>query len=131
MTWSAWPFGTPPAASGLGGMEKFRNRQSPSNGRVTVNVADGNVVQVLLSANTVFEFRCPIGAGVALSFTLLLQQDGTGSRTCTWPSTVDWGTTGAPTLTTTASKVDVVTFLSVNGGRSWYGFLSAKGFAAP
>jgi len=131
VSWSAWPFGTPPVASGLGGMEKYRARLSPSNGRVTVNVADGNVVLVLLSANTTFEFRCPVGPGTALSFTLGLLQDGTGSRTCTWPSSVDWGTTGAPTLTTTANKVDWVTFLSVNGGRSWHGFLSAKGFAQP
>lgn len=131
MTWGGWPQGTPPVASGLGGMEKFRSRPEPSNGRFTVSVADGNVVLVRLDANTTFEFRCPIGAGLALSFTLLLQQDGTGSRTVTWPSSVDWGTTGAPTLTTTAAKVDAVTFLSVNGGKTWYGFLSAKGFTAP
>lgn len=129
--WGNWPLGTPPVASGLGGMEKYRARLAPSNGRVTVDVADGNVVLCLLSANTTFEFRCPIGPGVALSFTLLLLQDGSGSRTVTWPSSIDWGTTGAPTLTTTANKVDVVTFLSVNGGKTWYGFLSAKGFAAP
>lgn len=129
--WGNWPLGTPPVASGLGGMEKYRARLAPSNGRVTVDVADGNVVLCLLSANTTFEFRCPIGPGVALSFTLLLLQDGSGSRTATWPSSIDWGTTGAPTLTTTANKVDVVTFLSVNGGKTWYGFLSAKGFAAP
>lgn len=129
--WGNWPLGTPPVASGLGGMEKYRARLAPSNGRVTVDVADGNVVLCLLSANTTFEFRCPIGPGVALSFTLLLLQDGSGSRTVTWPSSIDWGTTGAPTLTTTANKVDVVTFLSVNGGKTWYGFMSAKGFAAP
>ncbi len=129
--WGNWPLGTPPVASGLGGMEKYRARLAPSNGRVTVDVADGNVVLCLLSGNTTFEFRCPIGPGVALSFTLLLLQDGSGSRTVTWPSSIDWGTTGAPTLTTTANKVDVVTFLSVNGGKTWYGFLSAKGFAAP
>lgn len=129
--WGNWPLGTPPVASGLGGMEKYRARLARSNGRVTVDVADGNVVLCLLSANTTFEFRCPIGPGVALSFTLLLLQDGSGSRTVTWPSSIDWGTTGAPTLTTTANKVDVVTFLSVNGGKTWYGFMSAKGFAAP
>ncbi len=129
--WGNWPFGTPPVASGLGGMEKYRAHLGPSNGRVTVNVSDGNVVLVLLSANTTFDFRCPIGPGVALSFTLLLLQDGSALRTVTWPSSIDWGTTGAPTLTTTANKVDVVTFLSVNGGKTWYGFLSAKGFAAP
>lgn len=39
-----------------------------------------------------------------------LMQDATGSRTVTWPATVDWGTGGAPTLTTTASRKDMFGF---------------------
>lgn len=39
----------------------------------------------------------------------VLRQDGTGSRIVTWPSNIK----GAPTLTTTASKVDVLTFACV------------------
>ena len=50
-------------------------------------------------------FFGPLGAGVALN----LRQDGTGSRVVTWPSNIK----GAPTLTTTASKVDVLTFACV------------------
>lgn len=45
-------------------------------------------------------------------------QDGTGSRTVTWPTTTRWlngsgatdSTTDKPTLTTTASKFDVINF---------------------
>jgi hypothetical protein len=40
-----------------------------------------------------------------------LTQDGTGSRTVTWPGTVKWPAATAPTLTTTAGKTDVFAFL--------------------
>ncbi len=44
-----------------------------------------------------------------------IRQDGTGTRLMTWPATWDWGTTGAPTLTTTANKSDLVQIHSRNG----------------
>ncbi len=46
---------------------------------------------------------------------LIVCQDGTGSRTITtWPSVIDWASATAPTLTTTANKCDVMTFLTTN-----------------
>lgn len=35
-------------------------------------------------------------------------QDATGSRTVTWPATFAWPAATAPTLTTTAAKMDIV-----------------------
>ncbi len=40
---------------------------------------------------------------------LRLVQDGTGSRTVTWWTTIKWQGGSAPTLTATASKTDIVT----------------------
>ena len=42
---------------------------------------------------------------------LRILQDGTGSRTVTWFSTIKWAGGTAPTLTTTADKADVLGFL--------------------
>ena len=47
-------------------------------------------------------------------FILRLLQDGTGSRTVTWFSTIKWAGGSAPTLTTTADKVDVFGFLQTD-----------------
>lgn len=44
-------------------------------------------------------------------FLLRLVQDATGSRTVTWWSTITWPGGSAPTLTTTANKVDVFEFI--------------------
>ena len=102
-----------------------------SAGTCRVHAANANAFIIDLRANTTLVIAPTADAFGVLSLTLVLVQDATGSRTVTWPASVDWGTTGAPTLTTTASKADVVTLMSLNGGRTWYGFLSAKGFAAP
>jgi hypothetical protein len=57
-------------------------------------------------------------------------QDGTGSRTLTWPASFDWGTTGAPTLTTTASKRDRITLFCTDAATPKFdAFLSGKGFS--
>lgn len=42
---------------------------------------------------------------------LALKQDGTGSRTVTWPAAVKWSAGSAPTLTTTASRTDLLRFI--------------------
>ena len=58
------------------------------------------------------------------SFTVLLRQDGTGSRTVTWASAL-WASGTAPTLTTTASAVDVLVFICIDG-TNWMGFVSGQ-----
>lgn len=112
-----------------GGLERVTRKAGV--GACQINAANANVSIIDLRANTTLSFAPVADAAGVLSLTLVLVQDATGSRTVTWPASVDWGTTGAPTLTTTASKADVVTLMSLNGGRAWWGFLSAKGFAAP
>jgi hypothetical protein len=37
-------------------------------------------------------------------------QDATGSRAVTWPASVKWPSGTAPTLSTAANAIDIVTF---------------------
>lgn len=53
---------------------------------------------------------------VGQSFVIRLVQDGTGSRTVTWFSTIKWAGGSAPTLTTTADKTDVFGFICTSAG---------------
>lgn len=50
------------------------------------------------------------------AFTLILKQDGTGSRTVTWWSGIKWAGGSAPTLTTAAGKYDIVSFVRIASG---------------
>lgn len=44
-------------------------------------------------------------------YSIAIRQDGTGSRLITWPALVKWVGSAAPTLTTTADKVDIFAFV--------------------
>ncbi len=59
------------------------------------------------------------------SFILLLKQDATGSRTVTW-STVKWPAGTAPTITATASKQDIFSFVA--DGTNWYGAVGGQNY---
>src|SRR3989344_5453095 len=87
----------------------------------TIDLSTGNTFTVFLNANCTFTFTNPPTAGKALPFTIILKQDG-GSRTATWPSTVIWQSGTAPTLTTTAGAVDILTFMTLDAGTSYFGF---------
>ena len=97
-----------------------------SGSTATIDLEDGNFHKVTLTANCTFTFSNPPASGTAGSFTLFLVQDGTGSRTVTWPTSVDWAAATAPTLTTTAAAVDVLTFITLDGGTIWNGFVAGQ-----
>lgn len=72
---------------------------------------NGNRQYVTLAGNRTFTFANPLeGSG----YTIVLIQDGTGSRTITWPAGIRWVGGAVPTLTTTASSWDVIVFIYVN-----------------
>jgi len=95
----------------------------------TIDLEDGNVHELTLTGNVTYTFSNPPATGISGSFTLIQKQDGTGSRTVTWPASVDWAGGTAPTVTATASGVDVFAFITVDGGASWLGFTAGQAFA--
>lgn len=109
-----------------GGGETFFDAGN-SGAAITLNLANGNVQKLTLTANCTISLTNP-ATGAMRSLTLLAFQDGTGARTITWPSSVKWGEAGAPVLTLAASKMDIISLFTVDGGTTWYGALGAKGF---
>lgn len=95
-----------------------------SGSAATINLESGNVHDVTLTDNCTFTFSNPPASGKAGSFTLVLKQDATGSRGVTWPASVKWSEATAPTLSLTASAIDILTFFTTDGGTNWYGFAS-------
>ena len=82
---------------------------------ITVDLANGTIQKLTLTGNATITMPT---ATAGKSFVIILAQDGTGSRTVTW-STVVWPSATAPTITSTASKRDILSFFS--DGTSWFG----------
>lgn len=94
---------------------------STGGGTQDIDLELGNVITATVdtSANT-FTFSNPPASGSAGSFTLILTNGG--SQTVNWPASVDWAGGTSPTLT--AAGVDVLTFVTTDGGTTYYGFLA-------
>jgi hypothetical protein len=82
----------------------------------TIDLVNGSVQILTLTGNCTFTFPT---ATAGRSFILILKQDGTGSRTATWPAAVKWPAGTAPTITSTASKSDKYIFTA--DGTNWIG----------
>jgi hypothetical protein len=85
------------------------------------DIALGNVHTATVDTSTnTFTFSNPSATGKSCSFTLILTNGG--SQTVNWPAAVDWAGGTAPTLTT--SGIDILTFMTIDAGTIWYGFLA-------
>jgi len=88
----------------------------------TLALTNGTVQTATLTASTACTFTMPT-ATAGKSFILLLKQAAsTGNGTATFTG-VKWGTAGAPTITATAGKMDILTFVA--DGTNWYGSVAA------
>lgn len=85
----------------------------------TIDWGTSNKQKSTLTGNCTFTFTAPPGPA---NLILKLVQDGNGSRTVTWPSSVKWSGGTAPTLTTTASRADIISLYY--DGTVYYGTYS-------
>ena len=84
----------------------------------TLSLTSGTVQTATLTASTACTFTMPT-ATAGKSFILLLKQAAsTGGGTATFTS-VKWSSAGTPTVTATAGKMDIFSFVS--DGTNWYG----------
>ena len=95
-----------------------------SSTAITLDLANGTVQIITLTGNCVYTFPTPVAGK---SFTLIHLQDATGSRTVTWPATVDWPSATAPTLTATALRGDKFVFTAISG-TSWLGSVAGQNY---
>ncbi len=94
-----------------------------ANTGASYTVTDVSMHDLTLTANTALTFPSMVAGK---QFTLLLKQDGTGSRTVSLPTSVRWPAGIAPTITGTASKTDIFTFIC--DGSYWLGFIGGQNF---
>lgn len=97
---------------------------SAVTGTEDIDMQDGNIHLLTLTGNVTLTFSNPAPGDRATSLTLVVTQDGTGSRIITWPGSVVWPSGTTPVLTTTASAVDILTFFTPDEGTTWYGFFA-------
>jgi hypothetical protein len=84
-----------------------------------INCTNGNYFSKTITANTTFSFSgVPSGKGACVSLVLT----NGGNYTVTWPTNLKWAEGTPPELT--SGGTDVLTFMTIDGGTTWYGSLS-------
>jgi hypothetical protein len=85
-------------------MEPSEHDAGNSSTAVTIDLSTGAAQKLTLTGNTTITLTNPVMGGTYV-FKILT---GAGSFTVTWPATVKWPAGTAPTITTTASRADLV-----------------------
>lgn len=118
-------FGTAPTISDATFTDGYTEETVAANSSTayTINLANGTVQFITMTGNCTFTFPTPTAGK---SFSLFLKQDGTGSRTATWPGTVLWPYGISPTLTTTINKTDRFVFTA--DGTNWFGSVAGQSY---
>ena len=94
-----------------GHSESVINALGNVNSNPTFDFTVANHISMTLTGNVTVQN--PTTESVGQSGSIIITQDGTGSRTCAWSSQFKWTGGTAPTLTTTASAVDRIDYLVV------------------
>ena len=85
---------------------------------VTLAITAGTIITATLTTATACTFTMPaVVAGK--QFRIFLKQPATGTATTAVFTGVKWSATGAPVITATLGKLDILSFIS--DGTSWYG----------
>ena len=94
---------------------------SPGAGATaTLDLSKGNIHHITMPAGNI---TIALSNGTAgQCFVIRILQDGGGSRTVTWFTTIRWVGGSAPTLTTTGAKVDTFGF-EITGASTYDGFV--------
>jgi hypothetical protein len=87
----------------------------------TLAITAGTILTATLTSATPCTFTMPT-ATAGKSFTLLLKQPASGSATTATFTSVKWNSSGAPTITATLGKLDIIAFVA--DGTNWYGTAS-------
>lgn len=108
--------------------ERFVSVAIASSG-LTLNLTSGNLFTCSLNSNitTLTVSGVPTTPSTAIGFGLIFTADGT-ARTVTWPSGFKWAGGTAPTLSSGNTKQDFLSFVTVNSGTNWFGFVGGQNY---
>jgi len=111
--------------------DSFRQSVDAANvsGTAGLDLSSSNLFERTLTGNTTFEFNNAASNPAGNSFTLVVQQDGTGGHSITWPNSVEWDSGSAPSLSNNANDKHLLSFVTPDGGSTWYGIVGPTGVA--
>ena len=104
----------------------FLQANTNVNAANTCDLSVSNYFRAVMTASAQFTFINAPSSGTAQQFSLLIMQDGTGGYSPTFANTVYWAGGSIPPATTAANSRDLWTFITYDGGSTYWGTLTMK-----
>jgi hypothetical protein len=104
--------------------------QSDTNsGTIDLDLRSSNWFKYTINGTTAFRFNnAPTESNRAITFSLIVIQDGTGGRNYSFANTIYWSGGLIPPKTLGSSSKDLWTFTSYDNGATYVGTLAVKDF---
>jgi hypothetical protein len=96
---------------------------------INIDLTQGTTANITLTSNVSFFNISNYIYNKVNSFTMFIKQDAVGQRLVNfvfYGLTVKWNNGNIPAVTLSANCVDVYTFISNDGGSTWFGFVAAQ-----
>ena len=98
-------------------------------GSITRDFSVGAVQELTLTGNvSALAISNPPASGIAGTITFIINH-GTGPFTWAHPSGIRWPGAVAPTMSSGASDISIVSYMTRDGGTTWYGLFSGADFS--
>jgi hypothetical protein len=100
------------------------------NGSAILDMSNGSVFKLTMSADVSSLTITNIPSGGATSFALIVTQNATIAKNLSWTSnkTIVWPDSTYPLITSDLGKTDIFSFLTIDEGDTFYGFLSGQAY---
>lgn len=101
------------------------------NGVAVMDLSQGNVFNLTLSENVVSLDIGNLPAGDVNAFTLVVTQNNTEAKTLNWAGsniTIKWPDNATPLVSSTLNKIDIFSFMSIDQGVSFFGFVGGQAY---
>ena len=104
----------------------FLQANTNVNAANTCDLSVSNYFRAVMTASAQFTFINAPSSGTAQQFSLLIMQNATGGYSPTFANTVYWAGGSIPPATTAANSRDLWTFITYDGGSTYWGTLTMK-----
>ena len=123
-------FLTVPVLETTKSQEAYQTVTHSSSGGLTLNLNSGNIIYLNQGANATSVTISSATNGKATSFSIIRKNTAGSALSITWGSAFKWPSGGtAPTLTNTSNAIDILTFITFDGGSTIYAIKTGTNFA--
>ena len=123
-------FLTVPVLETTKSQEAYQTVTHSSSGGLTLNLNSGNIIYLNQGANATSVTISSATNGKATSFSIIRKNTAGSALSITWGSAFKWPSGGtAPTLTNTSNAIDILTFITFDGGSTVYSIKTGTNFA--